>query len=368
MKIRPPALPKAFTKALIGGFYRRNFLLFTLLIIFAAFIFRPPTLLLSPSFVLPMLEDPRFFGGVLGLLLLYQAKVWRDNLRTLSLTGHEFLYALGTLSSSRLLAWFLQISFSTMAPALLYGGVIAVYSVVQGTTHVWVVLVTQGALGIGGSLHLRRRILFPHEGKVGRQSRLRQWQLSLIYPLWQTIWQKQRRSFLIHKAIMASLLIGVSQYHQFEPFSAKGMDLVLLSLTVLQAMLPYQLRLLSDDWLMPWRNLPLSTWKWWGAYAILGIALFLPEAWVALIGGLAPLTVIEYLLGSLVLFLLAIGILYHQAFTIERYLIRVGQAYIVAFLAILYGIPWWGLGLGLGTFGAWIFHEEFNTWNGFHGS
>ncbi|MEM9983700.1 MAG: hypothetical protein AAF804_01265 [Bacteroidota bacterium] len=362
------ALPTALTNALIGGFYRRNFFFFTLLLVFTAFICRPPTLLVSPTFVGPMLEDLRFFGGVWGLLLLYQTKVWRDNLRTLSLPGHEFLYALGTLPSSRLLAWLMQVSMSTMAPALLYGGVVAGYSLIQGTPHLWILLFSQGAWCIGASLHLRHRILFPHEGKSGRQGRLRRWQLSLAFPLWQTLWQKQRRPFLIHKALIAGLLIGVAQYHQFEPFSAKGMDLVLLSLAVLQAMLPYQLRLHSDDWLMPWRNLPLSSWKWWGAYAILGIVLFLPEAWVALIGGLAPLTVLEYLLGSLVLFLLAIGILYHQAFSVEKYLIRVGQAYVVIFLAILYGIPWWGLGLGLLAFGAWIFHEEFNAWNGFHGT
>lgn len=358
-------LPVAVRKTLIEGFYRRNVLFFTLLLIFAAFVCRPATLLVSPPFVLPMLEDLRFFGGVLTLLALYQMKTWRDNLRALDLRDHEFLYMLGALHRARLLGWLAIVSISTMAPALMYSAVIAAYSVWKGTWHVGILSLVQGGICLGASLQMRQRILGGQVGGHTRMRRLKPWHVGLTYALWQAVWQTQRQSLLVHKVMIAALWVGVAGYHQQEPFSEKGMGLVMLSLTMLQAMLPYQLRRNSDTWLMSWRNLPLPTWRWWLGYVLLAGGLFLPEAWVMLAGGLPFGVLMSYWLGAIALFVLAIGILYHQAFAVETYLIRVGQVYIVAFLAILYQVPWWGMGLGMFAFGYWIFQEEFRQWNGF---
>lgn len=356
---------KALYRTLIAGFYHRNALLFTLLLIFLVFVFRPPTILVSAYFVRPMLEEGRFFAGVLALLLLFQAKAWQETLAALRRPENQFLLALGALPAGALLRHALGLCAGTMAPALAYGAAIAAYSLQAGTWHWTAWLGLQGGVCLGAALHLRHRLWHPCEVRFRTEARPRAWQLGLSYPLFRQLWLGHRRALLWHKAGAALLLIAAAQYHQAAPFSSKGLSLLLLSVALLQAMLPYWLRQSSDPWLMAWRNLPLPRWRWWGAYLLLGSLLFAPEALLAYAWQLPLWAVGSYALGALALFLLAIALLYHQPLQVERYLIRSGTAYVVLFLALLYGLPWWGLSLAGLAFGSWIFFEEFPKWNGF---
>ncbi len=355
----------ALYRSLILGFYRRNALLLTLVLIFMVFVFRPPTMLVSPYFVEPMLEDIRFFLGVIAVLGLYQAKAWRESVQAFSRPGNQFLLALGGLAP-RTLRWeLLKVSLGILAPTWSYILVIMGYSFYHGTWHGWALLTMQVGTLWGMSSHMIHRVLHPSERALTSHRSPWNWQLNLVYPLWQGLWTSQSRSVIIHKIGAAALLIGIARYHVHEPFSDKGMGMVLLSVATLQAMLPFWLRRHTDDWLMPWRNLPLSVGRWWSSYLLLGGLLFLPEALIAIAWEMPLWAVGSYWLGATALFMLAIALLHYQSLTVERYLIRSGSAYVVAFVILLYGFPWWGLAwvaLGLGS---WIFAEEFRKWNGF---
>jgi hypothetical protein len=356
---------KALYRTLIAGYYRRNALSFTLAVLLLAFVFRPPTVLVSPYVIQPMLEDLRFFAGVLTLLLLLQAKAWYETVAALRHPENQFLLALPALSATKLLGQLLRVNVGVMAPALAYGAVIMGYSLAAGTWHVAGLLALQGGVLAVATVHLRRRLLVPDEVSYRSARRSRVWQLGLTYPLGKMLWVKQRRALLTHKAVATLLLVGVAQYHLVQPFSTKGLNLVLLSIAMLQAMLPYWLRQRSDAWLMPWRNLPLSRWRWWASYLMLGGMLFAPEAMLAYAWQLPLWAALSYWLGAVALFMLAVALLHYQALTVKRYLIRSAITYVLPFLGLLYGLPWWGLALGGLAFGTWIFFEEWRKWNGF---
>lgn len=364
---------KAIHQVLIAEFYRRNALFFLLGLIFLVFVCRPPSLLVSPWFVMPMLESGLFFGIVSGLIFLYYLKCWADMWRSIHQKENAFLFVLRTLSPTHLSLRMSIELLGTMGPGFLYILVVAGYSIYIQTWHVWAILGGHLLFLVVASLHLRHAILYPKEiiPRHGWQAWLEaRFRKSWVFIAIQTLFSSHAMACLFSKVVIWILLISTLIGYQAAMFSDKGLKLVFLSLATLQILYAYWLRTSEDPLIFGMRNLPIAWWKRWMAYAWTGILLFLPEAlfWIsANFQGLADASTegVLYLLMGLSFFLLGVSFLYYRPFPMIDFLRIIGLVYFLFFIGILFQVPIWipiGLSLGLSFM---IFGEEFHQWNGF---
>lgn len=364
---------KAIHQVLIAEFYRRNALFFLLGLIFLVFVCRPPSLLVSPWFILPMLESTLFFGIVSGLIFLYYLKCWADMWRGIHQRGHAFLYILRTLSPIRLCVRMSIELLGTMGPGFLYILVVAAYSVYTQTWHVWAIFGVHVVFFVVASLHLSHAIRYPREivPRHGWQAWLEaRFRKSWVFIALQTLISSHLLASVFSKVVIWTLLLMTLSGYQAEMFSNKGLKLIFLSLAALQVLYAYWLRSAEDRPIFVMRNLPIPWSKRWLAYFWTGIILFLPEAlfWMtANFQGLAAAgsESLVYLMMGLSFFLLGISLLYYRPFPMVDFLKHIGLVYLLFFVSILFQVPIWlplGISIGLSLM---IFGEEFHKWNGF---
>ncbi|MEM6804726.1 MAG: hypothetical protein AAF696_25235, partial [Bacteroidota bacterium] len=190
---------RAVYEVLIQQFYRRNFLLFFILLSLLAFVFRPPTLLISPFFIGAMLEDGLFFGVVSGLIGLYYLKSIIDTWRNIKLPENRFLYQLGSLPDRELYGVLAKVLLGVMAPGMAYMLVIAAYSVYQMSWHFLLILKVHLLIFAIGTYLLKESIQKPREKEIrsglqyALESRLRK---SLSFIQIQMIWHRKRRQVI----------------------------------------------------------------------------------------------------------------------------------------------------------------------------
>ena len=364
----------AIRQVLVAEFYRRNFLFFLLVIILLVFVFRPPSLLISPWFVLPMLESLPFFGLVSGLILLYDAKCWWDLWHSIHRQENQFLYALAILPVPRLCRVLLGPIFGVLAPGILYLLIIAAYSIYANSWHVWAILGIHLIILPGISLHLAHAIRHPREVRIrhGWQSWLEaRFKESFVFIALQTLIRYHPLGFLLTKSLIWALMILTMISHHLGPFTEKGLELVLLSLAALQLMLAYWLRESEDRLIFSLRNLPISRFRRFSDYLLVALLLFLPEAllWIGGNGyglGIALSEAGAYLLTAMAFFLLGVSFLYYQPFSSVQYL-RIGfAAYLIFFLAVLFQLGLWLPSMLMVGLAFLIFMEEYLAWDGFH--
>ncbi|MEM7372686.1 MAG: hypothetical protein AAF587_28955 [Bacteroidota bacterium] len=364
----------AIRQVLIAEFYRRNYLFFLLCATLLVFVFRPPTLLFSPWFVLPMLEDYRFMGIVLALLLVYELKCWRELWNILHQKNHSFIRILAILPFHQLTWLMIRQLLGVMAPAILYVSVIAGYSVYSQTLE-WIPLLL-GQLGILllVGIHLAHGIRSPREVTIrsGWQAHLeRQFKESFSFISLQTLLHYHTLGILLTKSVVWTLMVFSLIAQQESPYPDKSMKLILLSLVGLQIMLAYWLRRSEDGLIFSLRNLPILPQKRFGAYVLTAVILFLPDCLIWLGANTQPLgtalpTLLFYLGLATGSFLAGIALLYYKALPVIKYLQIGFLAYLILFLAILFQIPAWIPILVLLGLSSLIFWEEYFQWNGFH--
>lgn len=365
---------KAIQQVLIAEFYRRNYLFFLISVCLLVFVFRPPSLLVSPWFVLPMLEDFTFLGIVLSLLFLYEVKCWWDMWQTIHLKDHQYLRILAVLPFHTLLWVFIRQLLGVMAPAILYLLAIIGYSLYEQSLH-WIPLLLGqiGILALVGA-HLAHSIRKPREVRIrsGLQAKLEQrFKQSFAFISTQTILTYHKLGLFITKAVVWTLMILTIIGHQQDPFPEKSIKVILLSLVGLQVMIAYWLRRSEDRLIFGLRNLPILPYKRFAAYSLTALILFLPECLIWLGAQSTSLSnalpdMFLYLGLGMGSFLGGVALLYYKALPVVEYL-KVGfLAYMIVFFSILFAIPGWIpilVLLGLATL---IFQIEFFQWNGFH--
>jgi len=353
-------------RVLIGEFYRKNALFFGLLLAGLVFVFRPPTTLIQPYFVLSMFEDFPFFWIVQGVLLLYQVKAWRETVVRVSLPENRFLLSLISLPlSTRWMGWS-RVYAGIMAPATGYRAVVMGYSIWQGTAHVYGLMLGEIGLLILWGIQCEHLLWNPRERsiKLGWQDRL----IQAIRPGWvwvpfQLLWARHRIRLILTKGGILGLLALAIGLNATGSLSTKGWNLIFLSLGILQIMFAYFLRQEEEDCLYLFRNLPLSRWQRWGGYMAVYLLLLTPELFLL---GFMPGNVrwiveqmTSFLTLELGLLMLGTGLTCYKSLETEMYLQWMFGGYVVAFFVLLFGLPGWGVGIAIGLFGTWIGMEEY---------
>jgi hypothetical protein len=364
-------LMRALREVLVTEFYRRNLFFFGLILLLLFLVLRPPTLLVSEYFIGAMLEDIRFFGIVCGILCLYYAKSLFETQRSIHTRENRFLYELGALPTWQLLLLMAEQMLGVFLPAVIYAGVIAGYSLVRGTWHVWAIMGFHAALVGGASAWLVVEIRHPRERMFAREapySWLRWWTRSVPYLLFSLLWEQRRAGLLLTKGIVAGLLLLTLWAQAYDPMPVKGVLLLLMCLSCLQAMIPYWLLegvRSQCQWL---RNFPRSRIRRFGDYALVCGALWLPEG--ILMAGATGLWDLPlawmgyYLLATAALFLLAVAALHYRAVATDIYLQWLFGAFAVLFFAILFALPQVLIYGFVILFSMWIFFDEYYEWRG----
>ena len=363
---------KAVQSIFIEAYYRKNYLFFALVLIFLGLVFRPPTLLVSPMFIPPMFESPTFFLTTIIILSAYLAKAWRESYRNLYLPENSCLFILGGLPIGRI--WrilFLQM-LAVMAPATIYLLLISGYSLMANSWHAALCITLSLGTPAIAAMQLTNNIIRPREKEIRRG--IQAWvegrfKNSLSFVALETLWTYHSRELLISKGISIGLIIISALAHQQSPFPPKAYRLILLSIIILQIMLPYRLRRSEDKLIFDWRNLPLSRVKRYGAYLLTAIIIFIPDSLCLLFFSsqdtinMMGLTS-SYMLLGIGIFMQGVAILYYKPHLPTQYAQWFFGVYIVIFFIILYGFQLWLPALLSLVFSSWIFFEEFYTWNG----
>ena len=358
---------KAVTTVWANAFYKRNALFFFLALCLLAFVFRPPTLLVSPYFVLPMFEDMLFFSIVVGLWTLYLIKCSWESFKTIHLPENRFLYLLASLPKGRLYRQIILQLIRIAGPALFYLVVIIAYSIYAGSWH-WVGLLLWVSTWLAGTTYwMHYEIHHPREIQLspGWQKWLeKRVSNSLAYISLVSLWHNYRRQVLIFKGIVI-LLLGLALWGQ--PMIPKALLLIFWSIACLQSVLAHRIRQSEDDDIFMLRNLPIGRPRRWTNYLVASAVLFIPESilWAAFSPGYEGLIqAFGYFCGAVAANMIGISLLYYQPYPLPDFINKVFVLYMTGFVILLFGLPLWGLAILCLLFSSWVFGEEFYKWNG----
>ncbi|MEL6672898.1 MAG: hypothetical protein AAFR61_11925 [Bacteroidota bacterium] len=364
------ATPRLLNQLLVRRYYRENTLFFAIVLSLGVLVFRPPTLLFSPVFILPMFEDARFFLIILSLLVAYQLKVWRETRRKFIWEATQFLTELGRLSS-RSLVWVLLRPLSRLlAPAWMYGITVSAYAVGQGEGHGLIILGVCLALLAAMMGDFTRLIRYPQErqkGGAGARWIEKTAARSLAYLSGMSVWTRFRWTLVFALGLHALVWALTQASHGVDPWPYKGVAIMGWGLACLMTILAYWVRRSADRGMFFLRNSPLPAWIWWRNDLVLGALLHLPALILGVSFGGRPAS-LDLLLGTYFmhwgLWQLSMGTLYYRPYALPQFL-RLGLvAFLVGFMAILYGMPPWVLGFVSMLYGTWIYFSEFYAWDG----
>lgn len=346
------------------GFYRKNYLFFFLFILVFAFLVKPPTILFSPYFIDPMLEDATFFGITMGLLGLFVAKGLGDSLSMIQHPHHTFLHQLSLLPGPQLYLIILKQISLVWGLALGYALFIAGYAFAHHSWHGWAML---GGIGVCYGVAvpwLAHQIHHPRERRIrpGWQAWIGNYvsnQLSYISLL--ALWERYRRQVGVLKLVGLALWVALSTA---EAWNLKTMRLSFWAILCLQGILVFRLRQAEDRSLFLLRNLPIPRWRRWFTY--LGTVSFLfgldGLSWLVLTGNWVQVG--EIMLAAIGMGLLGIAALYYRQMELATYLNHIVGMFFSGFICLLFGLPLWlwgTLSMGLSY---WIFFEEYYGWDG----
>lgn len=362
---------KAVYEVLVQEFYRRNFLFFFLCIALLGFVFRPPTLLISPIFIGPMLEDLIFFGVICGLMSLYYVKCVWESYKRIHIPENRFLYSLGAMEKGPLYLLIGKSLAAVMAPGIGYMLVIVGYSIKAGTWHALAILGAHALILLAATYFLIHGIYHPKENELSSgiqkylEGRIKE---SLSFIQLQMIWFRKRRQVIILKGICLVLLALTAWSEASDPFPPKGLDLIFLCIVSLQCVYAYQLRRAEDESIFILRNLPINRFRRYLSYLITGLVIFLPEVmlWISWIPTEQSIwQALSYYALGMAVWMIGIALLYYQAMEMPDYLQWVFGMFMTLFVMILVGVS--GIPAGALTllFSSWIFFEEYYKWNGF---
>ncbi|MEM8887490.1 MAG: hypothetical protein AAGD28_05850 [Bacteroidota bacterium] len=362
---------KAVYEVLIQQFYRRNFLLFFLCLSLLAFVFRPPTLLISPFFIEGMIKDLTFFGVVSGLIGLYYIKCLTDTWRNIRLSENRFLYLLGALPNDELFLIMVKVLLGVMGPGMLYMMVIAGYSIYYASWHIWLILGAHSLLIAGAAWGMMKVIQRPNEREIksGWQYFLEgKLKKSLSFIQIQMIWFRKRRQVIILKGISLGLL-GLMAWSEYDdPFAPKALDLLFLCIASLQCVYAYQLRRAEDESIFILRNLPIPRYKRYFSYVITGLLIYLPEfiLWNSFLPtDTSFIQSLSFYAVGMGVWMLGIALLYYKPMLLPDFIQWIFGMFMTLFVLILFGVGAKLSGLLVLLFSSWIFFEEYYKWNGF---
>ena len=318
-----------------------------------------------------MLDDIRFFGVVAGVICLYYAKALFETWQSIHQSENHVLYVLAALPPRRMLGIMAEHLAGVLLPGILYAGVIAGYSLLDGTWHVWALMGFHvGLLGIA-SFWLVFEVRNPRERIFRKRFTMpwmHAWTYSIAHLYVSLLLQNRRTGVWISKGLMLLLLAVTLWVQGYDPMPVKGIYLIILCLACLQSLIPFWLHELSQTQCQWLRNFPRPLLKRYGDYVLGYLLLSIPE--LLLISGLTgflglPVAwTLYYLLAVLAIYLLATAALHYEPLTMESFLKYLFGVFAVLFFAILFAIPQWVLYPFVIAFAAWIFVAEYDTWEG----
>ena len=352
---------------LVKAFYRRNTLFFGLIIIILFVVIRPAYLIVSPMIVMALIETPIALATIFGVFLLYFFKCLWESIMAIQKPENRFLYSLYALPYRKVYFILLGQFNLLLAPATLYILVMGFYGV---RAEIWMVLLYATswlALIFGGSFFLvkqlknpkERRFFFPLQSFMERN-----WKQSWTYLGLSNVFKRYYKKLIFHKGIILLFTGGLMSYHLVNPLSHKGMQLSLWAIACFQTILSYRYRQAEAKPLFILRSLPVSRLKRWGSYILAALLLFLPETILAC--SLAPTLSTLGQVGSyweicVCVFCLGIAILHYDAPELTTYLGWSFGLFCVGFVAVLFNLKLWVMGIPICLFATWVFWEEYYT-------
>ncbi|MCI4668494.1 MAG: hypothetical protein MRZ79_10175 [Bacteroidia bacterium] len=346
------------------GFYRKNYLLFFILIFIFGFFARPPHLFFSHYFIHPMLENLQFLGGTLAIFGIYWFKGILDSVKIISKPENRLIYQLNILPSHRLIWAITRQLLFVLAPVVGYMLLIVAYAI--GKTPFLAVALSLGLLILLGASVCLMLYFFRHPRekvwKKGWQSFLGdRFKRSMTYISLLSLSHHNPRLLISLKAVSMLLLFSLG-FAQSWPI--KATYLCIWSILCLQAVVFFKLRQNEDGEIFLMRNLPISRFKRWLAYVGLCALLVLPEVLLWLIQGSQRVFIFDLFFTYLGIGMLSISILHHKALELATFVSHLLGLFLLGFIAILFGLPLILLAMGCLAFSWWIFWEEYYQWNG----
>ncbi|MEM9721275.1 MAG: hypothetical protein AAGA10_18575 [Bacteroidota bacterium] len=358
---------KPVQAVLVKEFYRRNTLFFGLIIIVLFIVMRPAYLIFSPVIVLAILETPIALAVIFGCFFLYFAKSLWETVIAFRKSENVFLYSLISLPPRKAYFLLFRQFHLILAPASLYMLVMCFYGVKEAYWTVFLYAIAWVLLSFLGTFFLIKNLRYPRERVSGFpfQSFIeKNWEQSWTYLGLSNVLKTYYKKILFHKGVILFFTGGLMTYHLTSPLSQKGLRLSLWAIACFQTILSYRFRQSEARPLFILRSLPVSRVKRWGAYVLAGLLLFLPETILAC--SLSPTLSTLGQVGSyweicVCVFCLGIAVLHYDAPELSTYLGWSFGLFCVGFVAVLFNLPLWAMGVPIFLFATWIFWDEYYT-------
>ena len=352
---------------LVSEFYRRNTLFFGLIIIVLFIVMRPAYLIFSPMIVMAVLETPTALATIFAVFFLYYIKCLWESTIALQKKENRFLYALYSMPPSKVFVLLFKHFHLVLAPVSLYILVMCYYGIRAELGTVWVYAFVWVVLTLVGTFFLLKRLEYPKERNSAYpfQSLLEQyWKQSWTYLGLSNVFKRYYKKLLFHKGIILFITGGLMSFHLITPLSQKGLRLSLWAIACFQTILSYRFRQAEAKPLFILRSLPVSRLSRWASYVLAALLLFLPETILAtsLSPSLSTLgQIASYWEICICVFCLGIAILHYDAPELTTYLGWSFGLFCVGFVALLFNLQLWLIGIPIFLFASWIFWEEYYT-------
>lgn len=307
--------------------------------------------------------------ALLGMLyfsiwLLYTLKTVQYVLKTLKEPQHEFLYLLRLLPVPIQLLSLMAVQVSLLGPVLVYGLFVISQGVLQ---HTWgsigLILLFLALIATFPVFMYLRTLRHPNAYQnIVRVSYFVNLRFTKPYTLFfvQYLLQHQRMLLLLTKAFTVLVLLGVCWLYPTDDYDERLLSLGLLLAGLAQVSIAFQFHQFEQQYLLIYRNLPLTVLQRFGRYALVYSLLWIPEIAV-LLRNLPSEVSYTYALEAIA-FGLGLTLLNHHYFyykprSLEDSMQGVFWALIGFFFLIMFRLPIAGLALGMLLLSFYLFRR-----------